>query len=110
MKKYFLLSLVFLFGILLSCSENDSVIRTNSSDKFTSKREFKNYNEDHKSLFKEICSLQQNIDVKDKDEMVNLFKLYQNDPEQYESLLKEKLVLLIGEANFNKLEKLVEKL
>ena len=37
-------------------------------------------------------------------------KLYQNDPEQYESLLKEKLVLLIGEANFNKLEKLVEKL
>ena len=102
MKKYLLLGIIF---VMFSCSEHSDFSENSTNLRnVLETQEFKDYNKSHRELLKEIYAIQKEQSPQLKEELLSLLKLCQNNPAEYEMLVKQKIVSLIGENKFAELE------
>lgn len=102
MKKYLLLGIIF---VMFSCSEHSDFSENSTNLRnVLETQEFKDYNKSHRELLKEIYAIQKEQSPQLKEELLSLLQLCQNNPVEYEMLVKQKFVSLIGEGKFAELE------
>lgn len=103
----FIVICTFVFN---GCYEPVTTELTPKIESATRTQSYVAYNKQHKQLFGELTKLQRNVSKKDMEELATLYQLGKNDPEKYETLMREKLISLISEKNLIRLQESMEQL